>query len=137
MDESDLKFGAEKLFVWALIFLGGILSILTGFMVGTYALPIFVVIVAMALSITWIAGARERWWLLVPAAGTLGGYFYFGYKIYPHEVALLACLVPLAMALAVRAPITQQRTTAFPTTMYLLGFYLIVHWLGSTIYNWV
>ena len=66
MDESDLKFGGEKLFVWALIFLGGILSILTGFMVGTYALPIFVVIVAMALSITWIAGARERWWLLVP-----------------------------------------------------------------------
>src|ERR1700674_6052278 len=106
-------------------------------MVGTYALPIFVVIVAIALSVTWIAGARERWWVLVPAAGTLGGYFYFGYKIYPHEVAVLACFVPLAMALAVRAPVAQLRTTAFPITMYLLGFYLVAHWLGSNIYNWV
>ena len=61
MDESDLKFGGEKLFVWALIFLGAIVAILTGFMIGTYAVPIFIVILAIALSITWIAGARERW----------------------------------------------------------------------------
>src|SRR5205823_14297871 len=46
-------------------------------------------------------------------------------------------LAPLAMAFAVRAPIAQRRATAFPITMYLLGFYLIVHWLGSNIYNWV
>jgi hypothetical protein len=135
MNESNVRLGGEKLFVWALIFLGAIVSILTGFMIGAYAIPMFVVIVAIALLITWIAGARERWWLLVPAAGTLGGYFYYGYKIYPHEVALLACFVPLAMAFAVRAPIAQLRTTAFPITMYLLGFYLVAHWIGSNVYN--
>jgi len=137
MDTARLEIAGEKLFVWALIFLGAIVAILTGFLIGTDAVPIFIVILAIALSITWLAGARERWWLLVPAAGTLGGYFYFGYKIYPHEIALLACFVPLAMAFAVRAPIAQLRTTAFPITMYLLGFYLIVHWFGSNIYNWV
>ena len=137
MDIARFEVAGEKLFIWLLIFLGAIVAILAGLMIGTYSIPVFIIFMTLGLAITWIVGARERWWLLVPAAGTLGGFFYFGYKIYPHEIALFACVAPLALLLALRATPTGLHRTAFPKTMYILGAYLISHWLGSNIYNWI
>src|ERR1051325_171301 len=103
MDIARFEIAGEKLFVWLLIVLGLIAAVFAGIMVGSNPLPVFILFSTLVLSITWIAGARERWWLLVPPAGILGGFFYFGYKIYPHEIALFACAVPLAMMVALRA----------------------------------
>ena len=136
MDIARVEIAGEKLFIWFVIVLGLIAAVFTGLMIGNNPIPIFIIISTLAISIIWVAGARERWWLLVPAAGTLGGFFYFGYKVYPHEIALFACVVPLAMLVALRAAPMRLNRTAFPVPMYILGAYLIAHWLGSNIYNW-
>jgi len=136
MDIARFEIAGEKLFVWLLIVLGLIAAVFAGIMVGSNPLPVFILFSTLVLSITWIAGARERWWLLVPSAGILGGFFYFGYKIYPHEIALFACAVPLAMMVALRATPARLHRSAFPVPMYILGAYLIAHWVGSNIYNW-
>ena len=136
MDIARFEIAGEKLFVWLLIFLGLIGAVFAGMMVGSNPLPVFIVFSTLILSVTWIAAARERWWLLVPPAAILGGFFYFGYKIYPHEIALFACALPLALLLALRAAPMRLRRSPFPATMYILGTYLIAHWLGSNIYNW-
>ena len=73
--------------------------------------------------------------MLVPAAGTLGGYFWFGFKLYPHEVALAGSLIPLIIATAVRRSGRIENRPPFPTVLYLLSLYLLAHWLGSNIYN--
>ena len=104
--------------------------------VGDYAINTVIVIATLALAFGWIVRAKQRWWLLVPAAGTLGGYFWFGFKLYPHEVALAGCLIPLVLGRAVRLRDTaQHRPSQFPTVLYLLSLYLFAHWLGSNIYN--
>jgi len=137
MDIARYEIAGEKLFVWLLIFLGALVAVFTGCMIGTYSIPFFIIFLTLAFSILWIAGARERWWLLVPAAGTLGGFFYFGYKVYPHEIALFVSVAPLALLVALRAAPARLQRPPFPKVMYILGAYLIAHWLGSNIYNWL
>ncbi len=136
MDLARYQIAGEKLSVWLLIFLGAIAAVFIGFMMGGNAIPVFVIFLTLTFSIVWIAGARERWWLLVPAAGTLGGFFYFGFKVYPQEIALLASVVPVALMLAFRAAPVRLHRPALPMLMYILGAYLVAHWFGSNIYNW-
>ncbi|MDQ3116327.1 MAG: hypothetical protein M3Q86_06910 [Verrucomicrobiota bacterium] len=106
-----------------------------GATMGSNAVMVVITFATLALALAWLTLAKERWWLLVPAAGTLGGYFWFGFKLYPHEVALAGCLLPLVMAMAVRRNKTIPNRPPFPIVLYLLSFYLLVHWLGSNIYN--
>jgi len=113
-----------------------LLCVAVGMAVGNDAVPTVIVLTTFALGLAWTTTAKERWWLLVPAAGTLGGYFWFGFKLYPHEVALAGALIPLVLGRALRLHTTEQhRATKFPTVLYLLSLYLIAHWLGSNIYN--
>jgi len=131
-----LRLGGERIFVWFVIFLGFVAAIAFGFLVGEDSVTTAIVLAATLGTLAWVALARRRWWLIVPAAAGIGGYFYFGFKIYPHEVALLGAFVPLALAVAVRLPGTiQKRAINFPMTMYFLSAYLFAHWLGSNIYN--
>lgn len=115
--------------------LGLIGCVVVGATMGSNALPVVISFATFALGLTWVALAKARWWLLVPAAGTLGGYFWFGFKLYPHEVALAGSLLPLVMAMALRRNQTIPDRPPFPTVLYVLSFYLLTHWLGSNIYN--
>ncbi len=122
--------------LWVIAVIGLITCAALGMAVANDAVSTVIVIGTVTLALIWATTARGRWWLLVPAAGTLGGYFYFGFKLYPHEVALAGSLLPLILVSAVRSRgAVQQRTTPFPTVLYLLGLYLFAHWLGSNIYN--
>ena len=122
--------------LWIVIFLGMILSIFVGILVGTDAVRTVIVLLVLCLSTAWLFLARERWWVLMPMASLLGGYFYFGYKIYAHEVALLGCVIPLALGRAVRSPGTiQRRSFDLPVAMYILSAYLVIHWAASNAYN--
>lgn len=104
-------------------------------MVAGDALQTLIIIATVALALAWVTLAKQRWWLLVPAAGTLGGYFWFGFKLYPHEVALAGSLLPLMIATALRQSRKIEDRSEFPTVLYLLSFYLLAHWVGSNIYN--
>lgn len=131
-----IRLGGERVFVWAAIFIGFIVAVSIGYLVGEDSITTAIVLSATILTFGWVALARRRWWLIVPAAAGIGGYFHFGFKLYPHEVALLGAVVPLSLAVALRFPGTlQKRPTGFPAAMYFLSFYLFAHWIGSNIYN--
>jgi hypothetical protein len=136
MSFADRELLGPRVALWFATAIGLLVCAAIGMTVGSSAVSSLIVIATLALVLTWITAAKQRWWLLVPAAGTLGGYFWFGFKLYPHEVALAGCLVPLSMALAVRRKLgVETRLSPFPTVLYLLSFYLLAHWLGSNIYN--
>jgi hypothetical protein len=131
-----LRLGGERLFIWFVIFLGAITAIAFGVFVGQDSVTTAIVLAAIVGTLAWFGLARRRWWLIVPAATGIGGYFYFGFKLYPHEVALLGAFIPLALAVAVRLSGTlQKREADFPLALYFLSFYLFAHWVGSNVYN--
>jgi hypothetical protein len=136
MDTIAPHFRGERLSQWGIIFVGLAIASFTGYMIGTDAITTIVVIVSLISSIAWLILARTRWWLLMAVAGTIGGYFYFGFKLYPHEVALVGCFVPLLVARSLTRPgqLEKQRSR-YPLAMYFLSFYLFAHWVGSNIYN--
>src|SRR3954452_3878601 len=94
-----LRLGGERLFVWFVIFLGFIAAIGFGAFIGQDPIITAIVLASTLGTLAWVALARKRWWLIVPAAAGLGGYFWFGFRIYPHEVALLGAFVPLVLAI--------------------------------------
>ena len=94
VNEAQLKFGGQRVAVWILIFLGLVLSIFAGAMVGNNAVSTVIEVFVIGAAISWVLMAGERWWVVVPAAGAVGGYFYFGHKIYTNEIAFMACLPP-------------------------------------------
>ncbi len=115
--------------------IGLLLCVGIGVTMGSNSVLVVITIGTISLALAWLTFAGERWWLLVPAAGTLGGYFWFGFKLYPHEVALAGCLLPLILAMAVRQNKRIENRSPFPIVLYLLSIYLLAHWLGSNIYN--
>ena len=137
MDGTTVRFGGDRLSIWLVIFLGILAAVTAGYMIGTDAVSTIIVLAALAFSIAWLIVARRRWWLLMPVAGTIGGYFYFGFKIYPHELALVGCFVPLLISRAISLPgMTFSNRSPFPIAMSVLSVYLFIHWFGSNIYNW-
>lgn len=135
-DITTQQIGGEKVFIWLVILLGALVCGAVGFLIGSDPTTTCVVLVCGAFVLLWTFTAGKRWWLLMPIAGALGGYFYFGFKLYPHEVALAGCLAPLMMARAMRAPgIVERKSAPFPKAMFYLSMYLILHWIGSDVYN--
>ncbi len=80
----------------------------------------------------WTFLAREAWWLLLPMALGFGGTFFFGFKIYTHEIALLVCLLPLVPLIAARKA-TRVPRAPLPLSLYVLLIYMVVH-LGVSLY---
>ena len=136
MDTIAPQIGGEKVYLWLLMAVGLVVAGFLGVLIGTDAVTTVIVIAATGGSLAWLIVARQRWWLLMPVAATLGGFFYFGFKIYPHEIALLGCAVPLLLSrtLSGRGSLDRHRSS-FPLAMHLLSVYLFAHWLGSMAYN--
>ena len=122
--------------LWLVTFIGLLACVAVGVTLAADAIATVIVLLTITIGFAWAIAAKQRWWLLVPISGVLGGYFWFGFKLYPHEVALAGSLVPLLLGRAVRLrnPIA-NRSMPFPTVLYLLSIYLLAHWLGSNIYN--
>ena len=74
----------------------------------------------------WMILARGAWWVLLPFALSFGGLFYFGFKVYTHEVGLALCFLPLLPMLAVRRTWKVERAP-LPRSAYFLLAYFVVH----------
>lgn len=136
MDLATAKIDFPKLGLLAAAILGLIICFIIGLLLGTNPTVTLIVVIATLTAVAWIIFARDRWWVVIPMAGAIGGYFYFGHKIYTTEVALLACFAPLAIARSIRAPgLISTQPFAAPAAMYALVYYLVAHWAGSCIYN--
>ena len=135
MSFADRELFGPRVALFVVTALGLLVCIAVGTTMGSNSVRVVITLATIALLLAWVAMAKDRWWLLVPAAGTLGGYFWFGFKLYPHEVALAGCLVPLFLAMAVRRTRVIEDRPAFPVVLYILSVYLLAHWLASNIYN--
>ncbi len=89
-----------------------------------------VVVLLPVLIGIWIFFAREAWWVMVPAVVSAGGVFYFGFRIYPHEIGMVVSLLPLVPVVAVRRNVLIRRTR-LPRWAYALLFYLGAHFAFS------
>lgn len=88
-------------------------------------------VVALGLVI-WTFFAREAWWLLMPIAIGFGGVFYFGFKLYTHELMLAISFLPLLPQLATGRARYDHREK-LPAPFYLLLVYLGIH-MGVSCY---
>jgi hypothetical protein len=78
----------------------------------------------------WVFFARDAWWLLLPMAIGFGGMFYFGFKVYTHEIMLVVCFLPLLPQLAAGRSL-EVRRKKLPVAFYALIAYLGMHMLVS------
>ncbi|MBA3961643.1 MAG: hypothetical protein H0X40_07050 [Chthoniobacterales bacterium] len=121
--------------LWLITVTGLLACAAIGVTLANNAVATVILLLTLTIVFAWVIAAKQRWWLLVPVSGVLGGYFWFGFKLYPHEVALAGSLIPLCLGRAVRARNPVSHKTPFPKVLYLLSIYLLAHWLGSNIYN--
>lgn len=98
-----------------------------------YSLIAFVAIGICVLA--WAIAGRRVWWLPIFFFASLGGVFYPGFKIYAHEMAVLVCLLPLSVTLAMKRDSFKDRGFRIPTSAIILLFYLCIHYLFSIVLN--
>lgn len=51
--------------------------------------------------VIWAVVGQKIWWLPIFFFMTLGGYFYVNFRIFSHELAVLACLTPMILELSI------------------------------------
>lgn len=82
----------------------------------------------------WAVFGYNYWWIPMFFFLGLGGFFYFGFKIYMHEIALLICLAPLAFVFIFQEVKQKRERYHVPILVWLLFGYLILHFIGMYIY---
>lgn len=125
----------QRVFIWLVTALGIALAPVLGYFTCTLGWQMDFIIAGLICVAGWAFIARDRWWVPFPAALALGGTFYFGFKIPVHEMALLICLFPLALALATRWQGAIPGRSYPPPSVFFLAFYILLHWIGSLLYN--
>lgn len=125
----------QRVFIWLVTFLGIALAPVLGYFTCTLGWQMDIIIAGLIVVAAWAFVARDRWWVPFPAALSLGGTFYLGFKIPVHEMALLICLFPLALALATRWQGAMPGRRNPPPSVFFLAFYILLHWVGSLLYN--
>jgi hypothetical protein len=95
---------------------------------GPYALMMAFV---LAMTVVWVFFAGSRWWLLMPPAVTFGGFFFFDFKLYLHEVTLPLCLIALLPAIAMGRITSQSNRPRLPLSAWILLAILAADWLVS------
>jgi len=126
----------EKKFTRFLVFsIGLIVALLLGIFVIAEPLRNSLIAFGGLTMLLWVVILPQHWWVAVPAAVGIGGYFEREFKIYPHEVALASAMIPLVVALAMRRQGLSQGRPALHKACYFLAVYLMLHFAGSVIYN--
>lgn len=125
----------QRVFIWLVTFLGIALAPVLGYFTCTLGWQMDIVIAGLIVVAAWAFVARDRWWVPFPAALSLGGTFYLGFKVPVHEMALLICLFPLALALATRWQGAIPGRSAPSASVFFLAGYILLHWIGSLLYN--
>ncbi|MGQ9661457.1 MAG: hypothetical protein ACUVWX_03855 [Kiritimatiellia bacterium] len=115
---------------WVVILLAAILAIFLIAVFAHYGTIVFLLTTIPVGLLLWTALAREAWWILLPGFLYLGGVFYFGFKIYTYEFALLLCWLPLIPIVAVQKTSSLGRSP-LPKSIHVLLVYFILHLLAS------
>lgn len=125
----------QRVLIWCVTAAGFILAPTLAYFVCILGWKWSLIVGGVTLIVAWAFIARDRWWVPLPAAVMFGGQFYYGFKIPVYEMALLICLFPLALALATRWQGAIPGRTKIPVCIFLMTFYILMHWVGSLVYN--
>ncbi len=79
------------------------------------------------LGVLWILFAGERWWLPMPFALGIGGFFTIPFKLYPHEIALAVCGIALLPRIPFKPLGMLRQRNRIPIVFYLIFAYLLAH----------
>jgi len=85
--------------------------------------------------LAWSIVGRKIWWLPIFFFSFLGGHFFFGFKIYATELAVLVCLLPLILALAMKREHFKNRNFGIPRPVGILFLYLCLNFLACAVHN--
>lgn len=88
------------------------------------------------LAITWTIVGQNVWWLPFFFFISLGGFFFIGFRIYANELAVLICLLPMILAVALRKRLLYA-VMPIPRSMLLLFAYLAAHYIVLASFNQV
>lgn len=88
-----------------------------------------------ACIVAWAMIGRKTWWLPIFFFLYLGGHFFYGFKIYASELAVLVCLLPLVVTLAMKREHFKNRNFGVPHSVTILFFYLCLSFLVCVIHN--
>lgn len=132
MRENSQASGLLPFSVRSRIALLAVALVVTGFAVVVLKLALaqYLVLLVLVLGTVAVAGwvllAREKWWMVVPVGCSFGGLFYFGFRIYTHEMALVLAVLALLpyIAMAQPGPVVRR---AIPGALYILLVYLALH----------
>lgn len=126
-----------KLVIGAVLLAGLLLALYAGIAVSESSYYNLVFLTAGIGLAVWVVVARDRWWLPFPVSVALGGIIYVGFRIYLHELMLAFCLLPLVVNIMARKEMMVPLRQRIPLAVFLLGAYLMMHWVGCMIFNQV
>ena len=110
--------------------LGLLFAIYLGVQIGSDNLWFLAVLIGGMLLVTWIVWGRDYWWVPMAFGLGIGGFFTIPWKLYPHEIALAVCSLALLPQLVFRRSAAGKKRPELPLVFYILGAYLICHFLG-------
>lgn len=117
------------------ILAGVLLAIFFGNIVGSENFFILMLIGLAAAGSLWVVFGQKVWWVPLFFFVALGGNFYFGFKIYLHEVAVLFALAPLIFVFCLTSGRVRYRATGYEKPVFLLCLYICIHLLACLIWN--
>lgn len=94
-----------------------------------------ILVAAISGGLIWAIAGVRIWWFPIFFLPSLGGFFFLGFKIYVHELAVAACIFPLILALATNKRSLIPRKTKVQGLVIILLIYLCLHLLGCLAYN--
>lgn len=131
-----MSFAPQNIFIPLLGLAGVVLALFVGVAVADGQYLGIGLTVAAILLIIWAIWGQDIWWMPIFFFMTLGGLFYVGFKIYSHEIAVLICLLPMVLAVAMRKSTLQSKYKNLPVVLMLLLFvYLIGHYFAVVGYH--
>ncbi len=118
-----------------LAIIGGLVfAMFTGAAVGNAEYFKLILTGGAILGTIWLIVGIRFWWLPVFFLVPLGGFFYFGFRIYVHELAVLMSLVPLVGAIILAKGKVAGRVSSYETIAFLLLLYLAGHLVGNVVW---
>jgi hypothetical protein len=125
------NFDRTGLKLWACLLVGLLGAIFVGNLLGEEGeYGAIKVAVAAGISLFFFT-SYTWWWVPIPAMFALGGFLYFGFKMYLFEVGMVLCVIPLLVASALKPSSVLQKRGRLPVRFWLTAVFIGVHAMWS------
>lgn len=122
-----------QLILVTVVTLALLFALFLGVEIGTDDFWILAGLIAVAGVIGWTVIGREYWWLSMTFGLGIGGFFTIPFKLYPHEIALVAAGLALLPQLVFHQAAAGKERPGLPKVFYLLGAYLLGSYVCSVL----